>query len=435
MIKTFKIFEKFNSNFWKWFGNSKMIDEQGNPIVAYHGTNRKFDEFKNDVGHTNDLGFYGDGFYFTFGNGKYSKEEAGYYGNNIIEVYLKIENPFDFSKLLTYKNTEINIMGLNSMVFLYNVAKEFPELSNNIHIDKTIWNNDEGSVISVPISIIPKLVEKYKKKLKYTEGENNRGDKYKSGYVKSKTIKYDYSHVGGKIGSYVDFEELGQWSYKISDDELEIGLIMQAIEKYDGIEAEYHPEGYMTRNPEISEIIKKRGYDGIVQSMDGDEVVVFNPNQIKSVNNIGEYSLNSNNINESLDQDKLKGGELVSVYLSDGNYWQIKRDESYFKRQLDNVNCPESDIQILLSKLKDIMNNGIDMYSNSDEIYLIHGFKNQFKNPEIYDEYHLKYGVWDIQERYFDTYSLDEFEYCGKVFLTKQQYKDIEIEKKAKNII
>jgi len=25
-------------NFWKWFGNSKVVDNQGRPLVVYHGS-------------------------------------------------------------------------------------------------------------------------------------------------------------------------------------------------------------------------------------------------------------------------------------------------------------------------------------------------------------------------------------------------------------
>ena len=32
-------------NFWKWFGDSKVVDEQGRPLIVYHGTNQDFDEF------------------------------------------------------------------------------------------------------------------------------------------------------------------------------------------------------------------------------------------------------------------------------------------------------------------------------------------------------------------------------------------------------
>lgn len=32
-------------NFWRWFGDSKVVDEQGRPLVVYHGTNTGFDTF------------------------------------------------------------------------------------------------------------------------------------------------------------------------------------------------------------------------------------------------------------------------------------------------------------------------------------------------------------------------------------------------------
>jgi hypothetical protein len=35
-------------NFWKWFGDSKVVDEQGRPLVVYHGTRHSFDEFNPD---------------------------------------------------------------------------------------------------------------------------------------------------------------------------------------------------------------------------------------------------------------------------------------------------------------------------------------------------------------------------------------------------
>lgn len=38
------------TNFWRWFGDSKAIDEEGQPLVLYHGTDEKFDTFaKSDV--------------------------------------------------------------------------------------------------------------------------------------------------------------------------------------------------------------------------------------------------------------------------------------------------------------------------------------------------------------------------------------------------
>jgi hypothetical protein len=73
--------------FKRWFGDSKVVDEEGNPLVVYHGTGadiRKFDQSKQDI---RDSGFW-------FG----SKEDAGGYayredGGNIMPVYLSIANP------------------------------------------------------------------------------------------------------------------------------------------------------------------------------------------------------------------------------------------------------------------------------------------------------------------------------------------------------
>lgn len=71
-------------NFYKWFGDSKVVDEQGRPLVVYHGTNAKFDTF--------DTKTYGGAFGFgTYFSDSYAASES--YGENVFETYLKIENP------------------------------------------------------------------------------------------------------------------------------------------------------------------------------------------------------------------------------------------------------------------------------------------------------------------------------------------------------
>lgn len=71
-------------NFYKWFGDSKVVDEQGRPLVVYHGTNAKFDTF--------DTKTYGGAFGFgAYFSDSYAASES--YGKNVFETYLKIENP------------------------------------------------------------------------------------------------------------------------------------------------------------------------------------------------------------------------------------------------------------------------------------------------------------------------------------------------------
>jgi hypothetical protein len=123
MIKKFQIFEEINSdtiivngierskynslgklihptndgiiNFWKWFGDSKVVDSNNRPLVVYHGTEAIFNVFK-PSGKT---GNYGEkdqieGMYFTdnkTGASFFSLNDDSRYLKNI---YLSIQNPF-----------------------------------------------------------------------------------------------------------------------------------------------------------------------------------------------------------------------------------------------------------------------------------------------------------------------------------------------------
>lgn len=72
-------------NFWNWFGDSKVVDEQGRPLVVYHGTLADFDTFDRNKASS----AYGskEGFYFA------KKDVAENYGF-ALPFYLRIENPY-----------------------------------------------------------------------------------------------------------------------------------------------------------------------------------------------------------------------------------------------------------------------------------------------------------------------------------------------------
>lgn len=80
-----------------FFKNSKVVDNNGNLLVVFHGTKDNFTVFK--YGHKNkyDSGYLGDGFYFT-DNISSAKEYADWkigYDNNahVMSAYLNITNP------------------------------------------------------------------------------------------------------------------------------------------------------------------------------------------------------------------------------------------------------------------------------------------------------------------------------------------------------
>jgi len=81
--------------FKRWFGNSKVVDKNGDPLVVYHGTYKDISEFK--LGEKANRTGNPDGFYFT----PDAQEASGYADRgdgaddgNVMPVYLKIENPF-----------------------------------------------------------------------------------------------------------------------------------------------------------------------------------------------------------------------------------------------------------------------------------------------------------------------------------------------------
>ena len=318
-------------DFKAWFGDwennpdsaSKVVDENGEPAICFHGTNEAFNLFRNDVGHSNDAGFYGYGFYFTFGNGKYSESEAAYYGRLVKSYFIKSSKPFDFSELSNYKGVAIRFLGTQSLVFLANVAEMFPDIASGITTWQNLPNNSDKyqetgdwyETKSVPISILPDLISKYQKELKIVITKSSTGEK-KSGYVRSKIEFYDYTSTGGTKGSYEDIEWLGEYDMATNDTEVEILLIEAAISKYNGISPDFHPEGYMTRHPEITEAIKKN-HDSIMQSKFGDELVVFTPTQIKLADGTNT-AFDASNPDVRFEA----GGEMNE--LSESSKWFIK---------------------------------------------------------------------------------------------------------------
>lgn len=84
-------------SFESWYGKSVLVDEYGAPLKMYHGTKNTFDEFSKDyIGSTG--AYEGYGFNFT----PFSGRASNYNSENIIEAYLRAENPMT-SK--TYKIT------------------------------------------------------------------------------------------------------------------------------------------------------------------------------------------------------------------------------------------------------------------------------------------------------------------------------------------
>lgn len=66
------------ANFWRWFGESKLVDDEGRPLVLYHGTGKVFDAFEIERAGSEKYADWGQGIYLTpsYANADYYRTEA-----------------------------------------------------------------------------------------------------------------------------------------------------------------------------------------------------------------------------------------------------------------------------------------------------------------------------------------------------------------------
>lgn len=114
-----------SSNFKKWFGKSKVVDKNGNPLPVYHGGKKGIKEF--DKSKISGKGQWGNGFYFTPEESE-AKGFAIMAGNGeVYKAFLKIENPLidrslflkierEFDEDMTKTTHKIKEMGYDGVI-------------------------------------------------------------------------------------------------------------------------------------------------------------------------------------------------------------------------------------------------------------------------------------------------------------------------------
>ena len=145
--------------FKNWFGDSKVVDENGQPLVVYHGTSEFFSEFDSSLSNYGEVSK--DFNFFTNKMNAYAnsaKDYADYWGkrNNqagwIHEVYLSIENPLH----IKYTNTQEKSYFTPVEYYDYNFEEIKKEYNNGnydgIIIENTDKNSDDSIIYAVPKS-------------------------------------------------------------------------------------------------------------------------------------------------------------------------------------------------------------------------------------------------------------------------------------------
>lgn len=244
-IKSFRLFEAemaqaAEQDVKTWIGNSK-VSKNGKPLIVYHGTSAKFDKFdKSWMGQT-DEGYYGRGFYFT-GDREYAKE----FGSNVIEAYLKIENPFyirTWSTLGSWIEIELrdDLAKLKGVPSFFKTNREVPK-GYELRRQETD-HHSQGKIVEYQVVPKPELYgtdkEIYGPEVKVTRDEAVRG-KNDEGYSQLAIVQFN------DMLNDVDFDGgLANW-------------VLQKLDRYN-----FH------------ETLQKNGYDGIfVVGADGSDTPI-----------------------------------------------------------------------------------------------------------------------------------------------------------------
>lgn len=175
--------------FKAWFGDwendpasaSKVVDENGEPMVVYHGTNKQVNEFNIDSNKVNNTVGDPDGFYFTndFGQaGNYSRASVKKTGEgkfNVQAAFLNLRNPVDateawrknkkksLDKRKTYSEVKRSVYNTfdadvndGYMITSNNNAWEYVAISpNQVKSADPVTYDDEGNIIPLSQRFTP----------------------------------------------------------------------------------------------------------------------------------------------------------------------------------------------------------------------------------------------------------------------------------------
>ena len=195
--------------FKAWFGDwenspesaSKVVDENGEPLVVYHGTNAEFTIFN-------------DGAYFT---DDYMNADGYAGGENVLEVFIKIKNPFIFNANRRKWDNLNSKYGSSTQEIVSNLDENKYDgvIFNNINDN---WFDDSGFPQNVYYTI-------NSKQIKLADGTNTTFDKYNpdirfelGGIFHGSPYHFD-RFLTSKMGSGIGQQDDGWGLYLTTDKE------------------------------------------------------------------------------------------------------------------------------------------------------------------------------------------------------------------------
>ena len=255
--------------------DSKIIKTDGSLRKVYHGTNTgDFTVFNPDyIGMSSgDGGFFGKGFYFA-----YSKGEAKYYGaKRVVSAYLNIRNPFNFQTEMQTFNGKRAVTGRapDAVAFL-NFAEKFPKIAEKTFV--TVFDGDRGVDISLVefAKAFRDVLEN--KTFEYQTVKNEFGEQETLALADKTEYTYEYD---GETRTYFDYDFERRFYGEANEIDVAYEYLSTVVYKH--FDMYSRTRLILENNDEFTQALKEMGYDGAIQSQEGDEAVAFYPEQIKS---------------------------------------------------------------------------------------------------------------------------------------------------------
>ena len=332
--------EDLNDNFWKWFGNSKTVDKDGNPLVFYHGTRQTFNKFKAK---------YDDGLLFFAYDEEFAKDWAK--GSPLTIEQQELQND------LYDKSKPFNNAVVKKMKQKYNtddlssdeLYKELKTRTNRYYNRLEKQAGIEPKVMRVYIKaenifvperdyelVLDEIISYYEWKNPYTKEYEDKLKEFENAYDVAQ------AHWDEWWANNKDADE-----ETIQDEEKKLDMAFRKYSRYKSIKNEFdnHIKRIKTgawvyfEHKNVIDKIWKLGYDAIQLSEKQGIITTLaireGTNQVKSVDNNGNWS-DSANIYEQLAYhgsnstfDKFNSDKIKEYRYGWGFYFT--RSQSYAK--------------------------------------------------------------------------------------------------------
>lgn len=300
-----------NSEAFKaWFGDSKVVDENGQPKTYWHGSLWNFDTFKQ---HNGDYNFSPDE-KFAY---EYAESKAFEQGidRDVVTypVYIKSEKPFDFDNTEDIEFVKKITDGKKIRVFgNEKTQEEFIDEIQGYYQDTPLR---EGEFEKITQDDFPKWYSKYNENINYNQSSVNE-------YKVLEVNEREGYFIAAKPPFRVDIDDVeSEIKKKIKD--IDFGKEEAAVEisyetpygprvgnayvmkvykpsvehRKKGADNWIYLESAEIDGVDLIDILKENGYDGYYKVENGiKNLSVFSPNQIKSVYNRGTFDPSNDNI-------------------------------------------------------------------------------------------------------------------------------------------